>query len=606
MRLEDTCLILGKLSIKTNGCFNLNNLFKINMFLGELKKQFTIFSLMLFLLGMTTWVTNSFAVNVPDTSQQSVTENTLSIDKLNDIIDSIKQQRSEIDKKLALLQQAKTDQEKAKIQAEIDEASHSIAEQESSFEMILTGGQALASNDTSEKKEFDWQKDLLEILQPIMSELRQLTEYKRKLDDLQKKKALYKSQIQEINEVLDHISIINKEKLGKDALEQFEQINEKWRYELQENNHLLGVAKLQLDEMVKSQTANEISFIDHIKQFAAGRGATLFMALAAFVAVYFFMSLLWKGFIWVTVRKRNEKWSYYQRVIKLIYHIMMVVLAISAVFYVLSVRNDRLLIALSVLLLVSIIWVLKSSLPRYFHEFKILLNTGAVREGECIIYNGITMKIESLNVYSKLTNPVLPGLRIRLPLADLANYISRPYTEDEPWFPCQVGDYVMLSDGKYGLVKNITSENVLISLYNGMMPQTYPMHDFLAAQPKNFSEGFIVTSVIGLDYKYQLQCTDRIPEILREGIRKGLQQEKYGSSLKDIWVYFAQANSSSLDFKIIAIFDGKVAEDYYPVVRCLQRYAVEVCNQQQWEIPFTQVVVHHNSDMSIDSKNICS
>ncbi len=557
-----------------------------------MRKQFTTFSLVLFLLGMTTWVTNSFAINAPDTSQKSVAKNTLSVDKLNDIIENIKQQRSEIDKKLVLLQQAKTDQEKIKIQAEIDEASLSITEQESSFEMILTGGQTLAVNDTSEEKEFDWQKDLLEIMQPIISELRQLTEYKRKLDGLQKKMTLYESQILGINEALKRISKINKETLGKDALEQFEQIHRKWQHELQENNHLLGVAQLQLDEMVKSQTANEVSFTDHIKQFATGRGATLFMGLAAFVAVYIFMSLLWKGFLWVSNRKPNERWSYYKRVISLFYHIMMVVLAIAAVFYVFSVRNDQLLIALSVLLLVSVIWVLKSSLPRYYHELKLLLNTGAVREGECIIYNGITMKIEKLNVYSKLTNPVLPGLRIRLPLADLANYVSRPYTKDEPWFPCRVGDYVMLSDGKYGLVKNITPENVLISLYNGMMPQTYPMHDFLAAQPKNFSEGFMVTSVVGLDYKYQHQCTEHIPEILREGIRNGLQQEKYGGSLKDIWVYFALANSSSLDFKIIAIFDGEAADDYYPVVRCLQRYAVEVCNQQQWEIPFAQVVIH--------------
>lgn len=563
-----------------------------------------IFSLMLFLFSMTLWVASSFAMNASDASEQPVVENTLSVDKLNDIIENIKQQRNEIDKKLVLLQQAKTDQEKTKIQAEIDEASLSIAGQESSFEMILTGGQALAGSDTSEKKEFDWQKDLLEILQPIMSELRQLTAYKRKLDSLQKKMAFYESQIQEINEVLEHISEINKETLSIDALAQFEQINKKWQYEFQENNHLLGVAQLELEEMVKSQMANEVSFTDHVKQFAAGRGATLFMALAAFVSVYFFMSLLWKGFQWVSQRKPNERWSYYQRVISLIYHIMMVVLAIAAVFYVFSVRNDQLLVALSVLLLVSVIWVLKSSLPRYFHELKILLNTGAVREGECIIYNGMLMKIESLNFYSKLTNPALLGLTLRLPVADLANYISRPYTEDEPWFPCQVGDYVMLSGGEYGLVKNITPENVLISLYNGMMPQTFPMQDFLAAQPKNLSEGFIATSVIGIDYKYQQQCTEKIPDLLCDGIRKGFQQDNYGDLLKDIWVYFSQANTSSLDFKIIAIFDGKAAEDYYPIVRCLQRYAVDVCNQQQWEIPFTQVVVHHNTEQSIDTKNL--
>ncbi|AEJ02141.1 hypothetical protein Nit79A3_2369 [Nitrosomonas sp. Is79A3] len=52
--------------------------------------------------------------------------------------------------------------------------------------MILTAALELNKADTAEKLEFDWQKDLLEIVQPIISELRQLTESKRKLNGLHK------------------------------------------------------------------------------------------------------------------------------------------------------------------------------------------------------------------------------------------------------------------------------------------------------------------------------------------------------------------------------------------------------------------------------------
>ena len=52
--------------------------------------------------------------------------------------------------------------------------------------MILTAGQELNKADTAEKQEFDWQKDLLEIVQPIISELRQLIESKRIMDGLHK------------------------------------------------------------------------------------------------------------------------------------------------------------------------------------------------------------------------------------------------------------------------------------------------------------------------------------------------------------------------------------------------------------------------------------
>lgn len=37
---------------------------------------------------------------------------------------------------------------------------------------------------------------------------------------------------------------------------------------------MLEVAQLRLDEMIKSQSAKEISIGEHIKQFAVGRGAT--------------------------------------------------------------------------------------------------------------------------------------------------------------------------------------------------------------------------------------------------------------------------------------------------------------------------------------------
>lgn len=53
--------------------------------------------------------------------------------------------------------------------------------------MILIAGLELNKADTAEKQEFDWQKDLLEIVQPIISELRQLAENKRKLEGLHKK-----------------------------------------------------------------------------------------------------------------------------------------------------------------------------------------------------------------------------------------------------------------------------------------------------------------------------------------------------------------------------------------------------------------------------------
>lgn len=557
------------------------------------KKVFFLLMVSIF-TGMMAFITSTYASNdIPLINNDRELQKELAIVKLNDIIRNIKQQKKEVDVKLQSLVKARTEQERNRIQHELNELSNAIVEQESSFEMILTAGLELEKDDTEEQKNFNWQKDLLEIVQPILSELRQLTENKRKLDNLNKKIAFYSSQIANIEEVLKHISKINTKGFEKEALMEFERIDRKWRDQLDKNRHLLEIAQLQLDEMIKSQSAKEVSVGEHIEQFAMGRGTTLLMALTAFIAVYFSMLLLLKLLGWLSNRKEEQRRTYYQRVIALFYHFLMAALAISAAFYVLSVRNDQVLIGITVLLLLSIIWLLKSSIPSYVNELRILLNTGSVREGECIIYNGIPMQVESLNYYTKLVNPVLPDLELRLTLAELANYVSRPYSMDEPWFPCQVGDYVMLSDGSYGMVKCITLENILLSLSDGTMPRTYTIPDFLAANPKNFSQGFIVVSEFGIDYKHQMICTTEIPDKMAIGIREGLLREAYGYALQDLSVYFAKANTSSLDYKIIATFEGVAAKEYFAIRRALQRYAVEGCNQQQWIIPFTQVFVHN-------------
>ena len=513
---------------------------------------------------------------------------------LNGIIKSIKLQKKEIAEKSNLLKKAKTEQDKINIQLKIDSLDQSVKEQERSFELLQTGGLELARIEATEEKTFDWQKDLLEILQPIMNELRQLTKERRTLLNFENKVSYYQSQIHDINKALDQMVQINKDDLEIDALENFKQIKQKWQNQLEENNHLLGVAELQLDGMVKAQIEREVSVSDQIKQFATGRGATLLMSLIAFVVVYFSLLLLWKGVVWICTRKLENKQSYFQRITTLIYYTLMVLLSLAAVFYVLSIRNDQVLLGLAFLILIILVLALRNSIPGYVNELKTLLNAGSVREGERIVYNGIPMKMESLNFFSKLTNPNIPNLTLRLPLSELSNYISRQYTQDEPWFPCQQGDYVMLSDGTYGKVKCITFESVLISLSNGMSSKTYSTIDFLATNPRNLSQGFLVTSDFGIDYKYQQQCTTDIPELLRTGIRQGLQKENYGDFLEDIWVDFAQANTSSLDYKIIVLFNGNGASDYYSITRALQRYAVEVCNQQGWEIPFRQLVVHTN------------
>lgn len=504
------------------------------------------------------------------------------ITKLDDIIKSIHSRRKEAEEKLQLLGKAKTDQEKEKIQSSIDMIQQGISDQEASFEMILTAGIELAIDETAAKKEFDWQQDLIDILQPFLRELHKITENKRKLDTLHYKIAFHQLQIQRINEALKHISKINKESLQDEVLVEFERIIKKWQDQLKESKHLFEVAQLQRDEMIQFQTDQEISFVEYIQEIAAGRGATLLYAITAFIGVCSIMLLFLRFISWITHRGEEKTRSYYQRVATLIYYFLMVVLALIAFFYVLEVRDDPVMTGITIVLLISIVWVLKSSIPTYIDEIRLLLNTGSAREGEGIVYNGILMQIESLHYYTNLKNPLLPDLKLRLTLSELTKYVSRPILSDEPWFPCKKGDYVMVYGDIFGMVKYITHENIVLSLPDGTMPITYTIEDFLIANPRNFSFGFIATTKFGIDYKNQQISTVEIPRIMTEGIQQGLSKENYGNSLKSLSVHLEKGRSSFLEYEVIAVFDGMAASEYYSILRDLQRYAIEICNQREW------------------------
>ncbi len=519
-------------------------------------------------------------------------QNGVVADKLNAIIVNIEALKNERKNKAKLLAQVDAENERKTIQSEIDEIDLSIQDQENVFALIQTGGFGLSKIEDSQDNVFDWQKNLLEILQPIMNELHEYTEDKREALRLRNKITFYETQIEDSHRALEQMSRINQAALDKTALNKFMQIKKKWENLLTDCLYQEDIAKIQLQGLLSAKNDDAMSIGDHIKQFVLGRGATILMALLASLFVFFSMLFLWNKALSISTRKQGGKLSYSHRLANLIYRVVTVLFSIATVFYVLNLRNDDVLIAITVLVLVITIWALKNSVPRYINELQTLLDAGPVRDGERILYHGVPMKIERLNFFSRLINPAIPGLNVRMPLSELNNYISRPYNYGEPWFPCQVGDFVLFSDGSCLKVKYISLEYVQLTLGNETMPHMYPIQDFIDACPKNLSSGFIVVSIVGIDYQHQPQSTTDVPKIFQDGIQEKLRQESYGKALLSLSVYFEQANTSSLDYKIIASFEGGAASDYYAITRDLQRFAVDVCNQQQWTIPFSQIVVH--------------
>ena len=183
------------------------------------------------------------------------------------------------------------------------------------------------------------------------------------------------------------------------------------------------------------------------------------------------------------------------------------------------------------------------------------------------------------------------GGEIRLPLRRLVDLHSRPWSDQEPWFPCKQGDWVLLADGTHGKIVVQTAEIIELVLLGGSR-KTYRTTDFLNQNPVNLCLSFRVQVTFGIDYQHQALSTSDVPETFQKTLLEGLSHEGYGKDILNLGVEFKEAGPSSLDLEVLADFSGRVAKDYNFLKRTIQRICVDACNKNGWIIPFTQLTIH--------------
>jgi hypothetical protein len=152
---------------------------------------------------------------------------------------------------------------------------------------------------------------------------------------------------------------------------------------------------------------------------------------------------------------------------------------------------------------------------------------------------------------------------------------------------------VILSDGVRGKVIGISCEFIKL-VQRGGAHKTYLTGEFLALAPLNLSVNFRIKETIGISYDLQAISTGKILEILHKTIERRIEEEGYSKDLLNLRVEFAYANTSSLDLVVMADFKGHLGDLYNRLRRAIQRWCVDACTENQWEIPFTQVTVHNS------------
>ncbi len=447
------------------------------------------------------------------------------------------------------------------------------------------------------KKDSGWAKELEGLILPLLEAVSDVTAKPRKIERLKKRVASLEAQLKMFE--VGRNNIKNLLTMDTQALDPESPQTKKYLATLKnlKNKYNTELVQVKLEEArrnLESELESSESIWDaatrSIQDFFKHRGLNLLITVAIFFALWY---LLTKLRIYIVGEKSFIKippWT--RKLLVTAYSVLVLMLCVVSSLVALYFLNDWLLLSVIILFMLAIFWASRQFIPRLFQEVRLALNLGTVKEKERLIWNGVPWEVVNLGLQATLVNPHLEGGQLQLPLGELIGKISRPVVEGEPWFPTETGDWVTLSDGTYGRVKQQTMEQVILQL-KGNTLKFYATPEFLDKTPMNLSKGFRYDINFGLDYSLQSRICDEIPQLLEMGMRTHMERH-YRKNLPDFTytkVSFDHAGSSALNLKVLVHVEGRCAERYEEFLRDIQSTLVRICNENKLVIPFNQLTV---------------
>lgn len=287
----------------------------------------------------------------------------------------------------------------------------------------------------------------------------------------------------------------------------------------------------------------------------------------------------------------------------LMYRAFSVIISVVAFLIVVHSMGDMVLFGIAILILLALIFAFRNYVPRYFSEIRLFLNLGSARQGERVIYRGVPWIIERITLYTAtLYNPSLDNGRIRLMLPELETLTSRPFNNDEIWFPAKVGDSFILPSGAFGEVLRQTPESVYLNSFNSTI--IYPTADFIAGAPTNLSYGYYAVADFGLSYKHFDTPVDEVFSKLEAFVTEFLSNTALHDQYNSLSVEFRRINEGmSLVYTIIVSMKGSAAGYYFQAGRLLQQACLRCAQKEGWSMPFTNIEMRDNQNRVIENSH---
>lgn len=480
--------------------------------------------------------------------------------------------------------------QETEIERRIRARAADLASLSRSFSELATGVDPLSLDATPDESPFDLSREVRALLSPLINEIKRATSRPREIDRLRTEITDLDGQIRLIDKALEQLTAVEKLSKDPDLLKALASERKDWTRRRSALDTTLEVAQQKLDQRAAQSQSVPEAIQEVFQVFFKSRGRNLLLAFAA-MAGFFFVFRRLGTLLWQRPAIAERAQTFPGRVFGLVYTVSTAVGAVLVFVIALYLFGDWVLLILALLLLLGLFWASKQALPRFWSQAVLMLDMGAVREGQRVWWNGLPWRVESIAFYCVLVNPALVGGRIRIPLEDIASLRSRPDQPNEPWFPTREGDVVLIDKGRPAIVEFQSTEVVRLRS-PGRNQILLPTAQFAAQSHEILSDGYRVDVQFGIDYRSQADITTTTRDTFEAEVERRWRQTSWATSLIDVSVEFMAAGRSSLDYFVRVDLDGSQATDYAAQRRHLTSICVDVCNENGWVIPIAQMTVH--------------
>lgn len=529
-------------------------------------------------------------------SKNIVQESTLSLNQIRGNLDNVNAKRVRVLEDLDRTEDVEHKENLEVTLAQLDQQKRNF---ERMFEKTALGGLEVelydvADNEEEEILHYDWQKELIKIVQPVFSSLQNLTESQRKRDFIRTTRAELEQNLHSIDEALLHLEEIDKSQLSESSLGQLNKIHNSWEIKRSYYANQLELINLQYREIEKEGSLSE-RVIQGVWSFLTNEGRILLFSLGTFFGLLYLFSWILRKIVARHEKKVQslphvKKTTLAWRVILLLYEIFSFIIAFAALLVILHSSGDMVLFGFAILIILAMIISLRNSIPAYFRRLRTFLNMGLAREGERVIYQGIPWEIEHINLYSVfLLNPLLDNGRIRLTIDCLETMVSRDVPHDEAYYPTVVGDTVLI-DSTYAKVVRQTPETVYLDSYGTAFE--YGTEEFAARKPMNLTTGYIASTQFVIDRSHYSDDIDDMILKLKEVVEEQLAKDSDCQLLSNaVYTNFREINLyGDLVFGMSISMGANAEGYYYAIPRLLQRSGVVAAKRYNWKLPDKSII----------------